>query len=112
MTIDSFLGTARQREPNQPPSPSGAGRARHDLGRPAEHIAVRSHVLTANREGGLEVFVEADGNLWHRRQTTPGGDWNDWHSFGSPSGGADGFVCVDVGRNQDGRLEAFAVHRW
>jgi hypothetical protein len=112
MTIDGKLVHIRQHVPNQPPSQGGGGWARHDLGQPANHIAVSAPVLAVNREGGLEVFATGrDGNLWHRRQTTPGGAWSDWQSLGAPSDTGAGFASTAVGTNQDQRLEVFAVHQ-
>lgn len=55
-TIDGGLVHIRQHVPNQEPSPGG-GWARHDLSRPAEHIAVRSPILTPDRHGNLTVFA-------------------------------------------------------
>lgn len=112
MAIDGRLVHIRQHVPNQLPSPGGGGWARHNLERPANHITVRSPVLAANREGGLEVFVQgSDGNLWHRRRTPPGGSWSDWHNLAAPSDTGEGFASLAVGQNQDGRLEVFAVHK-
>jgi hypothetical protein len=112
ITIDGRLVHIRQHVPNQPPSPGGGGWARHDLDRPAEHVAVRLPVLAANRDGLLEVFVRgSDRNLWHRWQPAPSGNWSDWHSLGSPLDAEEGFFFLDVRQNQDGRLEVFIVHR-
>jgi hypothetical protein len=111
-TIDGDLVHIRQHVANQLPSPGGGGWARHDLERPSEHIAIRSPILIPDRHGNLTVFVHGmDGNLWHRRQTAPNGNWSEWHRLGSPSDTEEGFLSPAVGQNQDGRLEAFIVHR-
>jgi hypothetical protein len=111
-TIDGDLVHIRQHDPNQPPSPGGGGWARHNLDRPSEHIAVRYPMLTPDRHGNLNVFVQGtDGNLWHRWQGEPNGTWSEWDSLGSPSDREVGFRSFDVGQNQDGRLEAFIAHR-
>jgi hypothetical protein len=110
-TIDGRLVHIRQHVPNQEPSPGGGGWARHNLDRPSEHIAVRCPILIPDRHGNLTVFVQGmDGNLWHRWQTAPNGNWSEWHSLGSPSDTGEGFRSLAVGQNQDGRLEAFIVH--
>jgi hypothetical protein len=111
-TIDDHLVHIRQHVPNQLPSAGGGGWARHDHGRPAEHIAVRCPKLIPDRHGNLTVFVHGmDGNLWHRWQSAPNGNWSEWHSLGSPPDTGEGSRSLDVGQNQDGRLEAFIVHR-
>jgi hypothetical protein len=111
-TIDEHLVHIRQHVPNQLPSPGGGGWARHNLERPAEHIAIRCPILVPDRHGNLTVFVQGmDGNLWHRWQTAPNDNWSEWHRLGSPPDIGEGFRSLDVGQNQDGRLEAFIVHR-
>lgn len=112
MIIAGRLVNIRQRVPNQIPSSGGSGWERHDLQSPSPQVTVGNPSLVSSRDGGLAVFAQgSDGGLWMRRQTSPNGDWNDWHSLGAPTDQQDGFLSVAVGQNQDGHLEAFAVHR-
>ena len=40
-------------------------------------------VVESNADGRLVVFVRGLNNaLWHSWQTSPNGEWSDWHSFG------------------------------
>jgi hypothetical protein len=68
--------------------------------------------VAANADGRLEVFARGtDGALWHRWQVTPGGWWAGWYSLGPPPAQPTPSVMTStptVGRNADGRLEAFA----
>lgn len=62
----------------------------------------------------MEVFViGSDGAVWHIRQESWQGPWGPWLSLGKPSTDpAQALVSqgpLAVGRNQDGRLEAFAA---
>ena len=62
---------------------------------------------------GALPFNEA--SIQWNRPVASGGEWLD---LGSPSASEGGFVSVAVGRNQDGRLEAFILqtgelwHSW
>jgi hypothetical protein len=62
-----------------------------------------------NADGRLEVFASIYGasttELGHIWQSTPGGGWSSWASFGSPPPEFLGFPAVAT--NADGRLEAF-----
>ena len=59
-------------------------------------------VAAINTDGRPEVFAIAwDNSVWHIWQTSPGGGWSQWESFG---GWADQLA---VARNRDGRLELF-----
>ena len=112
MTINDELVHIRQQVPNQLPSPGRGGWVRHDLERPAEHVAIRLPVLGTNRDGRLEVFVEGNnGNLWHRWQTAPNGQWSAWHNLGAPSQSGEGYASIAVGQNEDGRFQLFVVHQ-
>ena len=70
-------------------------------------------VAEANADGRLEVFyVDHHGHLQHDWQLSPNGDWHGAERLAvSPRGAvspSDEIVTtVDVGRNQDGRLEVF-----
>ena len=106
-TIDEHLVHIRQHVPNQLPSPGGRGWARHDLGRPAEHIAVRCPVLATDRDGSLALFAQgSDGNLWCLGLN---GDRRDWQNLGAPADTGEAFHSFDVGQNQNGLLQAFMV---
>jgi hypothetical protein len=63
-----------------------------------------------NSDGRLDVFAVAEGGiLYHRWQTTPGGDWTaSWTSLGSPPGLTLNDTLA-VGNNADGRLAVFAL---
>jgi hypothetical protein len=75
-------------------------------------------VLGRSGDGRLELFiVGADGNLWHRWQTTASNGWSAWTSEGSAGGGFAAAPAVHP--SGDGRLELFVVgadgnlwHRW
>jgi hypothetical protein len=70
------------------------------------HIAVGR-----NPDGRREVFaVSSDGRLASLTQNAPSSDWGQWHSLGSPPDTEEGFHSLDVGQNQDGRLEALAFN--
>jgi hypothetical protein len=61
-----------------------------------------------NADGRLEIFmIGSDQNLWHIWQTAPGGSWSSWNSLGTPASGTLSLEPPTVGRNPDGRLEAF-----
>ncbi len=71
-----------------------------------------------NLDGRLEVFAIGDigghGTIWHIWQVTPGGGWSDWSLLGtSPAHPSFPHPLVTtpitVWRNNDGRLEVFAV---
>jgi hypothetical protein len=70
-------------------------------------ILLDDPVVVPNADGRLEVFgCGADQALWHTWQASPSsGPWIGWLSLGAPPGR----VIVDhaIGRNGDGRLEAF-----
>jgi len=88
------------------------------LGGPGGFAAV-----TQNSDGRLEVFKTAlqtpqgPGNVWHAWQCGATCGWSGWNNIG---GQTDPFGGIDVGRNSDGRLEAFTlgqagsavVHAW
>ncbi len=71
----------------------------------AESIAV-GH----NEDGRLEVFaIGSDGALWHTYQTQPNQtSWSGWASLDNPAGGIM-LSRLAVGKNEDGRLEVFAI---
>ena len=67
------------------------------------HLA-GSPVVGRNKDGRLEVFVRATGNvLQHIWQTAPNSGWSGWESLGT--GGLAGDPAV--ASNADGRLEVF-----
>ena len=81
--------------------------------------------VATNQDGTLEVFVTGgDGALWHIKQEGVRGGWpGSWVSLGKPSTDpARALISqgpLAVGRNQDGRLEAFVAdisgglwHNW
>lgn len=64
-------------------------------------------VVVEDSENCLEAFrVDADGELYHKWQREPGGDWSAWASLG-------GWLLPDVAvaLDADGHLEAFAVDK-
>jgi hypothetical protein len=62
----------------------------------------------ANADGRIDLFgLASDGALWHAWQNQPNqSSWSPWVSLGKPPGGFRA-MTVSVGRNLDGRLEAF-----
>jgi hypothetical protein len=77
------------------------------LGAPIGGTLQGPPAVAVNADGRLEVFdVASDGALWHISQATPNGPgWSSWETLGDGQGIAYGWVTV--GRNADGRLEAF-----
>jgi hypothetical protein len=63
---------------------------------------------TLYRDGRLVVFARgSDGQIYHRWQTTPNGNWSGgWQSIGAPPGGA--LSDPDATLNQPGGLVVFA----
>jgi hypothetical protein len=76
--------------------------------------------VTAGRsgDGRIEVFViDAGGNLWNVRQTSPAGSYTGWNAFGNPGVPLDDRPAL--ARSADGRLELFIrgtdnqlYHQW
>jgi len=65
--------------------------------------------VAQNFDGRLELFAPSAGppapELVHIWQTSPNSGWSGWSSLGAPPGQ---FISgIAVGRNADGRLEAF-----
>ncbi|MFQ5708205.1 MAG: hypothetical protein ACE5HO_12180, partial [bacterium] len=79
------------------------------LGSPANVKLAGRPVLSQNQDGRMEIFLLAQGGVvWHRWQTHPNGGWSKWKSLGSPA--TSKLLSVPrLGRNQDGRLELFAI---
>ncbi|KAH6715963.1 peptidase S8/S53 domain-containing protein [Leptodontidium sp. MPI-SDFR-AT-0119] len=63
--------------------------------------------IASNADGRLELFIPAQGGVWHIWQTTPNGAWSGWYNqLPDTSGGpvpVDGSVALAP--NADGRLE-------
>lgn len=60
-------------------------------------------------DGRLEVFVVGnDENLWHMRQSTPGGDWSSWSCREAPPP-AGILGCPAVAAGAEGRLGLFVA---
>jgi hypothetical protein len=67
--------------------------------------------LGENGDGRLELFVReglmSSGVAWHAwQEVPPATGWSAWSTLGSPPGGLAN-VTAEIGRNGDGRLEAF-----
>ena len=65
-------------------------------------IGINDPQVIANRTEELEVFVRSDANgaLWHIRQSNPNSDeWEEWSSLGGVLVGSPA-----LGRNVDGRI--------
>jgi ligand-binding sensor domain-containing protein/signal transduction histidine kinase len=70
-----------------------------------EELAVSPVVI--QRADRLEVFrVDAEGELYHKWQKEPGGEWSPWVTLG-------GWLLPDIAlaQNADGRLGVFAVDK-
>lgn len=66
--------------------------------------------VVQNQDGRLEVFaIGSDGAIKQKWQNVPNGgtDWSNWNSFRLQNGSK--AVDIEVARNADGRLEAFAI---
>ena len=65
--------------------------------------------VVRNADGCLEVFVWkiGTGEVWHKWQTAPSGDWSDWAPLGCSVRGGEYRPSLAVARNADGRLELF-----
>ncbi|WP_328966278.1 hypothetical protein [Streptomyces sp. NBC_00239] len=63
--------------------------------------------VASNADGRLELFaVDKNDAGWHIYQTAPNGSWSNWSRLtGDNALGS----AIGVGRNSDGRLEAFAA---
>jgi hypothetical protein len=89
-------------------------------------LPMAAPVVARNADGRLEVFSimapdeENKGQLFHNFQDVPSANFSGWESLGRPPGKSpnvelvrpgwdSAFPQFDVGRNFDGRLEAFAV---
>lgn len=83
------------------------------LGAPSG-VRVTALAVAQNQDGRLELFAVCDGVpcVAHTWQTAPNEGWSSWHALSdadipySPTMGA---LALTVGRNQDGRLEVFAL---
>ncbi|HYX48659.1 MAG TPA: hypothetical protein VE843_02885 [Ktedonobacteraceae bacterium] len=81
-------------------------------------LSFSSPLLRKNDDGRLELFVTIyalsnagagsfSATLWHIWQVSPNGTWSNWTSLGSPT--IDRLSAPSVRKNDDGRLEAFAI---
>ena len=78
------------------------------LDSPTGWVAQANPEVGKNANGLLEIFtVATDKSLWHSKQATPGGNWDNWASLGRPSIGLGGYTAVAA--NKDGRLEVFST---
>lgn len=63
--------------------------------------------VAKNADGRIEVFkINADGELHHKWQRTPGGNWSPWSSLGGSF-----LPGIVVTTNSDGRLEIFCIDK-
>ena len=76
-----------------------------NLGAPPAGIPAHFLKVAQNADGRLELFTMNDAGLSHIWQTTPNGGWSAWDNLGKP--GTTQVISLAVGRNADGRLEAF-----
>ncbi len=90
--------------------PNGSWSRWGAMGLPSGQHAGRELVTVRNNDGRLEVFAigTADGAVWHRRQSQPGGGWDDWASLGHQGRG---FAEVTVAPGADDRLVLFATEQ-
>jgi hypothetical protein len=73
-------------------------------------IKIKHMAVGRNKDGRLEVFAirDVDSEVWHIEQNQPNGDWKQWASLPTSRIKLQA-KQVAVGRNQDGRLEVFAI---
>jgi hypothetical protein len=92
----------------QDPASATAWSGWDNLGSPPGGVGAHLLVVGRNGDGRLELFALAGpGELWHAwQQPLPAGGWSAWGSLGAPGGVS--LFMMEVGRNADGRLEAFA----
>src|SRR3954469_20684257 len=78
------------------------------LGKPPE-TALAKPFVQSNQDGRLEMFAQAQGELFNLAQLAPNGRWrNNWLNKGKPA--ANNRIKAHViGRNADDRLEVFAI---
>jgi ligand-binding sensor domain-containing protein/signal transduction histidine kinase len=73
----------------------------------ASDVRLGQPVVARNADGRMEVFkVDADGELRHRWQKEPNGEWSAWASLGGTY--LPGLAAVTL---QSGAIEVFAVDR-
>jgi Zn-dependent metalloprotease len=65
-----------------------------------------SIALARNLDGRLDLYGLDGGQVQLRWETTPGGPWTDWTSFGPAPAG---LVDLDAAANADGRVTLFGV---
>lgn len=75
------------------------------LGAPPGGIQAHFLSVAGNADGRLELFTMNDAGLAHIWQTAPNNGWSAWDSLGKP--GSTDVISLAIGRNADGRLEAF-----
>lgn len=90
--------------------PNGSWSRWGALGLPSGQLAGRGLVTVRNNDGRLELFAigAADGAVWHRRQSQPGGSWADWASLGDQGRG---FAEITVAADAGDRLVLFATEQ-
>lgn len=89
-------------------APNGTWSSWLSHGQPSSSTQFGFPTLALNSDGRLELFISGeDGNLYQLSQTTPGGTWSGWSSFGQPPSGASLFPVVIS--DAQGRLDLFVV---
>jgi Zn-dependent metalloprotease len=67
---------------------------------------ITSIALARNVDGRLDLYGLNGGQVQLRWETTPGGPWTDWTTFGPAPAG---LVDLDAAANADGRITLFGV---
>ena len=84
-------------------TPGGSWSSWDNLGFPSGASGNTRLAIAQNADGRQELFATFYmGEVWHIWQNAPNAGWSAWSSLGG-----DPYAGVEVGRNQDGRLEVF-----
>lgn len=79
---------------------------------PSPGVALTWLDAALNFENRIEALGFADdGDLWHAWQIDVAPNWSHWKTLGNPPPGLRLGEGLSIGKNQDGRLEAFVAGR-
>ncbi len=76
----------------------------------AANIVFTKLEVANNKDGRMEVFgLDKSGEMFHTWQNKPNGNWQGWERFPDANAFKAKIRDFRVGKNEDGRLEVFAV---